>query len=138
MKKLLVAVDDCEVSWKAVDFGSDLALKQEADLYLLHVIREKSRLSEALWEQIEATYRTIATGILTAAAQRAAQKGVKNVLIEIGTGDAAGTIVKFAEQQQVDAILIGGHRHNRITGLLLGSVSYKVLSLAPCTVIVVR
>jgi nucleotide-binding universal stress UspA family protein len=37
-----------------------------------------------------------------------------------------------------DLIVVGSRGHGRLAGLLLGSVAQKVVSLAPCPVVVVR
>ena len=51
--------------------------------------------------------------------------------------DAASAILDFARANHVDHIIIGA-RGNSLVRALLGSVSAKVASEAPCTVTVVR
>lgn len=52
-------------------------------------------------------------------------------------GDPADEIVKTAEKEEVDLIVLGTGK-NRIDKRLLGSVSEKVIHSAPCTVLLVR
>ena len=52
-------------------------------------------------------------------------------------GDPAEEIVKTAEKEEVDLIVLGTGK-NRIDKRLLGSVSEKVIHSAPCTVLLVR
>jgi nucleotide-binding universal stress UspA family protein len=42
-----------------------------------------------------------------------------------------------ARRQKADILVIGRRGHSRLAGLLLGSVSQKLTSLAPCKVMVV-
>jgi nucleotide-binding universal stress UspA family protein len=51
--------------------------------------------------------------------------------------DAAAAILEFADANRVDHIVIGARRDSMLR-TLLGSVSAKVASEAPCTVTVVR
>src|SRR5262249_14728253 len=51
--------------------------------------------------------------------------------------DPAAAILEFADVNHVDHIIIGAHGGSRLRSLL-GSVSAKVASEAPCTVTVVR
>lgn len=46
-------------------------------------------------------------------------------------------IIEAAERGNADAIVIGRRGRGRLAGLLLGSVSQKVVTLAPCPVVVV-
>jgi nucleotide-binding universal stress UspA family protein len=52
-------------------------------------------------------------------------------------GDPAEEIVKTAENEEVDLIILGSGK-TRIDKRLLGSVSEKVIHSAPCTVLLVR
>ena len=56
-----------------------------------------------------------------------------------GALDPAEAIIEAARREHADAIIVGrrGRGRGQLAGLLLGSVSQKVVSLAPCTVIVV-
>ena len=75
--------------------------------------------------------------ILTAAEKRAQRLGVTDIQPQIGWGNAAQSIIEIAARETADAIVLGRRGRGRLTGLLLGSVSQKVASLASCTVIVV-
>jgi nucleotide-binding universal stress UspA family protein len=50
----------------------------------------------------------------------------------------ADTLVRVADETGADAIVVGSHRHGRLSELLLGSTSRGVIAKASCPVIVVR
>jgi nucleotide-binding universal stress UspA family protein len=52
-------------------------------------------------------------------------------------GDPAEAILDVASREKVDAIVLGRRGKGPLTRLLMGSVSQKVTSLAPCIVVVV-
>ena len=52
-------------------------------------------------------------------------------------GSPANAIVKYAEEQQADLIVIGSHGRGAVSRLLLGSVAERVLHLAGRPVLVV-
>ncbi len=49
----------------------------------------------------------------------------------------ANEIIKQAREVGADLIVVGSHGHTIIGGLLLGSVAYRLLHVAPCPVLVV-
>ncbi|AFZ71686.1 universal stress protein [Natronobacterium gregoryi] len=53
-------------------------------------------------------------------------------------GDPAREIVDYAEEHDIDQIVLGGHGRTGATRLLLGSVAETVVYRAPVTVTVVR
>ncbi len=138
MDKFLVAIDSSEISLKVVDFASNLATQTGAELCFTHVMRKETQFSEAIWEQVENVFHKMAAEILFSASERARNAGVEKIEVEILSGDPARAIVEYAVQHKCSAIIIGSHGQGQVSGLLLGSVSYKVLSLASCPVIVVK
>jgi nucleotide-binding universal stress UspA family protein len=49
----------------------------------------------------------------------------------------ANEIIRKAREVSADLIVVGSHGHTIIGGLLLGSVAYRLLHVAPCPVLVV-
>lgn len=53
-------------------------------------------------------------------------------------GSAAQVIAKMADSGKFDLIVMGSHGHGALAGLLMGSVSTKVLALSRTPVLLVR
>jgi nucleotide-binding universal stress UspA family protein len=70
-------------------------------------------------------------------ADRLARTG-RAVQIEVREGDAAAEIVTAAGELKTDLVVIGTRGHTGLTRMILGSVARKVLTHAPCSVLVVR
>ena len=85
------------------------------------------RLLQVLGEKIIARDRKILEG-----------KSVSKVETELLTGDAATAITDLARAAGVDAIVLGTRGLSQVKGLLLGSVSHKIIQLAECTCIISR
>ena len=75
---------------------------------------------------------------VAAAAVKAKAKGADNVVTLSPEGDATWQILKAADVEKADMIVLGSHGHGTLVGLLLGSVSTKVTSHAKCTCLIVR
>ncbi len=69
---------------------------------------------------------------------RAVAKGARHVSTEAFAGDPAEQILAWADARQADLIALGSRGHGRLAGLLLGSVTQKVVALARCAVLVVH
>jgi nucleotide-binding universal stress UspA family protein len=68
----------------------------------------------------------------------ATEKGGKNIRGFVKGGRPSKMIVTFAEKKEVDLIVMGAHgTHSDKDGLLLGSVSHRVASLAHCPTLIV-
>ncbi|MBI3515750.1 MAG: universal stress protein [Proteobacteria bacterium] len=147
MKRILAAVDGSDQSLKAVDFAADLAAKYGADLGLIAVVAEVSIGDPGLAEYARAEHLrapgaqlplAAADNILRRARDRAAVAGAARISVEAAVGDPATQIVAATKDRGTDLVVVGSRGHGRLVGLLLGSVAQKVLSLAPCPVVVVR
>lgn len=141
MQNIMVATDGSEDADRAVDVAAELAMALRGKLFIVTVAgnlsgeetRELTRAERNIGDALEA----LSMQILTAAEKRAQRLGVTDIQLQIGWGDAAQSIIEIAARETADAIVLGRRGRGRLTGLLLGSVSQKVASLASCTVIVV-
>ena len=50
---------------------------------------------------------------------------------------AAHALVRLAEREHADLLVLGAHGHGSFTDRLLGSVSYTVSHAAPCPVVII-
>jgi nucleotide-binding universal stress UspA family protein len=57
---------------------------------------------------------------------------------ETATGSPADTIVRLAQEKNVDLIVMGTRGRSGLQQVLIGSVAEKVVRLAPCPVMTVR
>jgi len=57
---------------------------------------------------------------------------------ELIEGDSAEAIIDVAKTRTSDVIVMGSRGLGRLAGLVLGSTSQKVVSHAPCPVLIVR
>jgi len=61
-----------------------------------------------------------------------------DVHTELIEGNPAEAIIEVAKTRNSDVIIMGSRGLGRLAGLLLGSTSQKVVSHAPCPVLIVR
>jgi nucleotide-binding universal stress UspA family protein len=142
MKTVLVATDGSAGADRAVDFAAALAHATGAQLCILTVQDEPPpEVAEAL-KSIEHVapseiVQVAASGVLAHASQRARRAGSADIKTRAEAGDPAQRILEVAAQTRADAIVAGKRGRGPLAALLLGSVSQKLVSLAPCPVIVV-
>ena len=69
--------------------------------------------------------------------EKAKERGVE-IKTEIAVGHPADQIVRYAKEKNTDMIVIGQKGKSKIESWLLGSVSRRVATYAPCTVTIVK
>ncbi len=137
-ERIVCATDGSEHARKALSLARDLAKLHGAQLFLVHAYPSMSDLLGFKDYSSIATHR-IANGqkILDEALEALQGTGIV-VETELLEGPTAEAILKVAETRKADLIVLGARGLSPITGLLLGSVSQKILHHAPCPVLVVR
>jgi nucleotide-binding universal stress UspA family protein len=136
--KILVAIDGSQASEKALAAAVDLAAHYKADLTALSVAEMPEVVAmvdevDEIRQSTEAHFRKIGE----AAVEYARSRGValRSVVVR---GHAADAIVRYAESEGMNLVVIGQHGHSRITRFFLGSTSDRVSEHCPCSVMIVK
>lgn len=141
MLKALIPVDASETALRAVDhFISLVQGREPMEVCLLHVREpvdawEIRRVLTA--DEIAALQRSEGEDVLQAARQRLDAAGIPYTA-EVLIGEIGATIARHAEETGCDKIIMGSRGESAISGLLLGSVTTKVIHLAHVPVTVVK
>ena len=141
--KILVPVDGSEVSNKAIDVARKMIEEGSAkEVTILHVLQPSEVMPfnglnmPVDYPQFYEELNKVAQQVLKNAEQRMNQKDQTRIQLEYGP--PAEIVCKKAEQDGYDLIIIGNRGLNRLQRVLMGSVSSKVVTLAPCPVLVVK
>jgi nucleotide-binding universal stress UspA family protein len=137
-KKILLATDGSPDAEQALAYARDLALRDGAQLIVVHAFEPVPRyLGEPGWDR--AAGRRVSAGqkVANHAAQRLRKAGV-NIIVEVLEGPPADAILKVADVRECDLIVMGSRGHGALASLVLGSVSRAVLVNAPAPVLVVK
>ena len=137
-KNILLAVDGSEYSKKALAYAQDMAETYRATLWLVHVFPSTSDLlGYDDFEKLYAKRKCTGQSILDAAQEMLGETAIE-VREELVEGPEAESILNSAKNSQTDIIVMGTRGMGAIKGLLLGSVSRKVIHYAICPVMVVH
>ena len=140
-QRILFCTDFSENADMAFTYALDAAVRRPGSmLYLLHVIPEPDA---QFWK----TYIYEVEGVDEKAKQDIDQKIEEVYLSRIpetvqfkvvmNIGRDYVQILEFAQQENVDLIVVGRHGRSALENVLFGNVAEKVVRKAPCPVLVV-
>ena len=141
IQRILVATDGSAGADRAVEAAAALAKAVDGDLMIVTIggnfpADEVNKLARAEGGVGEAN-ELLSDHVLLAARERAQRAGVPKISIRSSWGDPAAGIIDAVRHDQPDILVVGRRGRGQLAGLLLGSVSQKLVSLAPCMVVVV-
>lgn len=138
--KILVALDQSDYAGKVLDKAVEMARKDNAELTLFTVAEQFHDAVYVAEGAVDADerLRAKATEYIEEQQTKAAAMGVKAVAVSEAGSSPADSIVSFAEENKPDLIIMGSRGRTGLARFLLGSVASKVVSHAPCSVLVVR
>ncbi|PFG78803.1 universal stress protein [Lactococcus lactis] len=136
-KKILVPVDDSNQAMNALHEAIAVAKRNEAELFILNV-KDETRLrgtSIALamsLDEIEEESKQIINNLT--------KDFPKDVAFQTVTfiGNPKKDIVKFAEDNAMDLIVIGANSKKLVDRILIGSTTSYVVEKSLCNVMVVK
>jgi nucleotide-binding universal stress UspA family protein len=140
-QRIIVATDGSPGANRAVDVAARLAKATGASLAIVtvggHITGAELRRLASIDGDLSKAMESAANQILKQAQKRAGRVGVAAPKLHCGWGDAAETIIDAVRSEKADILIVGRRGRGRLSGLLLGSVSQKLASLAPTVVMVV-
>ncbi len=132
-KKMLVPLDGSELSEVTFKYAKELAGRFSGlEVILLHVCRDKDTVG------MHRTYiESSADKIRTDVEKSSGNKGII-VRGELLTGVPADEILRFANVNKIDLVLMASHGRSGVSRWAMGSVAYKVLRQVKVPVLMVR
>jgi nucleotide-binding universal stress UspA family protein len=156
IRKILLPIDGSVTSMKAARYGISLATKFKSDLigltvidltslpygYVLiqagtrsqeeEVLEEKRREAKKWLEEVERS-------MLDVLKETEDKKGkFRSEILEDPFSKVENAIIEYAENENVDLIVMGSRGRSRLRSALLGSVASALLLYARCPVLIVR
>ena len=145
-KNILVAYDGSDHAAKACEVAQEIAAKFGAALHLLHIVThehapsaiEQFAKSEHVDNPDRIEVEAAGAQLLDPMVRAAQDAGVADVRTDVARGDPTEQILDYTRNSDVDMIVMGRRGVGRVEGLLVGSVSSKVSTLADCAVLTVK
>lgn len=137
--KIMVCTDGSEYGDKAVRYAAKFADNYGIDLTILHVIEDTTTQEELPTYPGFKPKRERAEQILSEAKQAAAEVSKKVTCHErVALGPITSEIVRIAEVEDFDGIVVGTKGVRGLKRMLIGSIARQVIRHAHCPVTVVR
>ncbi|RTZ74820.1 MAG: hypothetical protein DSZ00_03275 [Gammaproteobacteria bacterium] len=136
-QRILAPVDFSSHAERSVKRAAALAEANNASLTLLHVV-EDFVLYDDFYDPVMPMTMAYEDSLLEAASKRLADwvntLDLGNPDVEVLLGSPSGTILSYAEAQEVDLIVMGSHGRRGLSRLL-GSTTNSVINRARCEVL---
>lgn len=142
-KKVLFCTDFSENSDCAFDYAFGIAKRDDADLYILHVISVNPRASyidnymtKEYWDKLRITMREdIEKKYSDQYLSQIKDKSRVKTVTKSGREDEE--ILKFVQAEKIYIIVIGTHGRTGIEHVIVGSVEEKIVRRSPIPVFII-
>ena len=151
IKKILVPVDGSDLSFKASAYAIHLAKADNAEVMALNVVEDIKQGGAiglqakygnvSLVDAVRKARKESAEQWMNKISQEAKSQGVtfkSEIIDDEDATSEAGVITGYAQQHNVDLIIIGSKGRSKLDRLLTGGVTNSVVNSAKTPVLVVR
>ncbi len=144
-KQILIPVEEHEGTEKAIEYGIELAKQNDATVHILHVaeqIASRGTFHEGVFgddldqEEINERVRDRASEVIEPYAKQVEEAGVQTVTKVVG-GSPHKRIRAYADENDIDVIVMGTRGRTGLGRPLLGSVTERVVRLSNVPVITI-
>jgi nucleotide-binding universal stress UspA family protein len=140
IKRILVAFDGSQQAEKAFDYAlefSRLCPGAALEITVISVAQPPEPIDIVEMDAVIDNATQHYEELFNKLREKAREKGIE-IKTHVAVGHPADQIVKYAVENKSDVVIMGQRGKSRIENWLLGSVSKRVASYAPCTVTIVK
>ncbi|HTV24478.1 MAG TPA: universal stress protein [Polyangiaceae bacterium] len=144
-EKIMVPVDFSEHSTLAFGHARLLASAFGAELELVHVVEQVVHSHPSFWsaepalaDELHQQSIRSAEALVADLVHKHADELGQDIVPRIVSGSLPGALADYATESDTDLIVLSTHGRTGFARWLMGSVSERVLRVAPCSVLVVR
>lgn len=135
---ILVPTDGSDGASVAVDHAIEQAANHDATLHALFVVDTDVVGAHTSEDFVREQLEGIGTNAVESVASQASEAGLSNVETDVVDGAAHEGILDYAEDNDIDMIVMGTRGRSGLDKYLLGSVTEKVLRLSDSAVLTVK
>lgn len=139
-KKIIFASDGSDNAHRAglaaIELVKDLSLKSITVIHIATSPPAQSRMIKADFDT-HTLLEEDAKDLMKGTFEEINNAGL-SVEIKVAIGDPADEIVRITEKEKADLLVIGSRGLGSITGVLIGSVSQKIVHEVSCPVMIVK
>lgn len=136
--RILFPTDGSEGAMAALSHALDHAKTYDATLHVLYVVEETYPIVEAGPADVLNALRGEGERVLDEVRAKARDAGVESIQATLVGGSPYRQILKYADEHDIELIVLGTHGRRGIDRYLLGSVAEKIVRAADCPVLTVR
>ncbi len=142
IKRILAPTDYSDHSYYAMRYALSLARQWEAELHLLNVLEPavfptEAGLTPMGLMNLDDELATASDRSMTELLLRDELKGLTTVTA-VSHGRASSAIIEYAQEHDIDLVVIATHGRTGLEHLIFGSTAERVVRESPCPVLTVR
>jgi nucleotide-binding universal stress UspA family protein len=142
VERILFPTDFSAGSSHALHFAVDLKKHYNATLYIFHVIYDINKATGIYVPHISSdeVYKEMNTWAMNEMEKCCIEeiRGLENVEKKVVQGVPWEEIIRFADEEKIDMIVMGTYGRIGLDRLLFGNTAERVVRRAPCPVMTVR
>jgi nucleotide-binding universal stress UspA family protein len=134
---ILVPTDGSETATAALEHARQLAMAHDAAVHLLYVTEAAAIAPTPSGGEVLDRLREHGEQVIENAIDRI-REDVRTVEGAVASGPPHRAILDYAEEHDVDLIMMGTHGRTGLSHVVLGSVTERVVRLSPVPVLTLR
>jgi nucleotide-binding universal stress UspA family protein len=137
LNRILLSTDGSEFSRRATARAMDFAESYETELYVISIVEISPEIYSIAPQVVEK--KVVETEkYLAGIKKQASSRGITSKEFVRDSAEPYNVIDELAQKEQVGLIVMGSHGRTGLKRILMGSTAERVISQAPCPVLVVK